>query len=149
MVPLQSQLLHEASVVDLLGADCSPELHCNHNSHGCVILSNILPMLRISCSSIRHLPDLSGIVEDLPFFSEVRSFSSWYTLSLFLLFRQVISHTEYLLNPVFLSFQTPLVCFSVFFCSFCFIPLLLHIPQGSRISLVTHSSFLRRSFSSI
>ena len=29
-------------------------------------------LLRISCSSVRHFPDLSWIVEDLPCFSEVR-----------------------------------------------------------------------------
>ena len=40
---LQSQLPHEGLVVDLLlGADCSPELHCHHNSHGCIVLSNSL-----------------------------------------------------------------------------------------------------------
>ena len=40
---LLSQFPHEGSVVDLLlGAECSPELHCHHNFHGCTILSNIL-----------------------------------------------------------------------------------------------------------
>ena len=42
--------------MDLLEADCRPELHCRHNSHGCIVLNNIL---RISCSSVRHFLDLS------------------------------------------------------------------------------------------
>ena len=40
---LQSQLLHERSFADLLlGAGCSPVLHCHHNSHSFTVLSNIL-----------------------------------------------------------------------------------------------------------
>ena len=34
--------LNEGQVVYLhLGADCSPEMHCHHNSLGCMVLSNI------------------------------------------------------------------------------------------------------------
>ena len=58
------------------GTDCSSELHCHHNSDGCIIMSSILSIcLRISCYSVTHFPDL-------PCFSEVRSFSSWYALLL-------------------------------------------------------------------
>ena len=40
---LESQFLHGKPVEDLLpGADCSPELHCHHNSQSCSILSSIL-----------------------------------------------------------------------------------------------------------
>ena len=71
---LCSQLPHKVLAVDpLLGADCTPELYCHHNSHSCIALSNILSMLRISCSSVRHFPDLSWIVEDLPCFSKLNS----------------------------------------------------------------------------
>ena len=44
-------------------------------------------LLRISCSSVTHFPDMPWIVGDLPCFSEARSFSSWYALLLLLLFR--------------------------------------------------------------
>ena len=76
------------------GTDCSSELHCHHNSHGCIVMSSIPSIcLRISCSSVTHFPDLPWIVEDLPCFSEVRSFSSWYALLLLFcvvfFFRQV------------------------------------------------------------
>ena len=40
-------------------------------------------LLRTSCYSVRHFPDLFWIVEDLPCLSEVRSFTSWYVLLLF------------------------------------------------------------------
>ena len=68
----QSQLPHEGLVVDLLlGAYCSPELHCHHNSHGCIVSEQYtVHLLRNSCSSVRHFPDLSWIVEDGPCFSE-------------------------------------------------------------------------------
>ena len=39
---LQSQLPHEGSAVDFLGAECSQELYCHHNSHSCIALSNTL-----------------------------------------------------------------------------------------------------------
>ena len=39
---LQSHLHHERSVVDFLGAGYSPILHCHHDSHGCIVQSNIL-----------------------------------------------------------------------------------------------------------
>ena len=61
-------------------------------------------LLRISCSSVTHFPDLPWTVEDLPCFSEVRSFSSWYALLLLFLFRQVsISSHRVLSSPLSLS----------------------------------------------
>ena len=95
----------QRSVVDLV-ADCSAELHCHHNSHGCTVLSNILSICscRISCSSIKHFPDLSGINEDLPCFSEVRSFTRLYAfLLLFLLGKFQFSPTEHLSSALLLS----------------------------------------------
>ena len=86
---LQSQLPHGGLVADLLpGAGCSPVQCCLHNSHSCTEQYSV-HLLRISFSSVRHFPDLSWIVEDLPCFSEVRSFTSWYALLLLFLFRQV------------------------------------------------------------
>ena len=92
---LQSQLCHGGSVADLLpGDNCSPVLCFLHNSHGYTFLNNIL--LRISYSSVKHFADLSWIVEDLPCLSAIRSLTSWYTLLLMVLFRQVSisSHWE-------------------------------------------------------
>ena len=49
---LQSQLPHEGSSVDLLlGAGCSPVLHCLQNAHSCTVLSNI----RSICCKSRFL----------------------------------------------------------------------------------------------
>ena len=46
---LRSQLPHEGlAVAFLLGADCSPELYCHHNSHSCIALNN---MLYICCET--------------------------------------------------------------------------------------------------
>ena len=42
VMQLQSQLHHEISVVDFLGAGYSPILHCHHDSHGCIVQNNIL-----------------------------------------------------------------------------------------------------------
>ena len=88
-------------------------------------------LLRICCFSVRHFPDLSGIVEDLSCFSEVRSFTRWYTLLLLFLFRQVsITSHKVPIQSFFCSLHcllNPLVCFLVLFGSFCFIPLLLQI----------------------
>ena len=131
---LQYQLPNGGLVADLLpGAGCSPVQHCLHNSHSCTVLSNILSsvhLLRISFSSVRHFPDFSWIVEDLPCFFEVRSFTSWYALLLLFLFRQVSISSALSTYPVLLCFLhcllNPPVCFPVFFCS-CFIPLLLQI----------------------
>ena len=39
---LQSQIPDKELVIDLLGAGCSLELHCHHNSHCCVVQSNLL-----------------------------------------------------------------------------------------------------------
>lgn len=40
---LQFKLTHKVSLMDfLLGAECSPELYFLQNSHGCIVLSNIL-----------------------------------------------------------------------------------------------------------
>ena len=67
--------------------------------------------LRISCSSVTHLQDLPWIVEDLPCFTEVRSFSSWYALLLLFCcfffsgkFQSLC--TEYLSSPLLLSSLT-------------------------------------------
>ena len=129
---LQSELPRGGLVAELLpGAGCSPVLHCLHNSHMYSSEQYSVHLLRISFSSVRHFPDLSWIVEDLPSFSEVRSFTSWYAL--LLLFFVHASFNLFALStyPVLLCFLhcllNPPVCFPVFFCSFCFIPLLLQI----------------------
>ena len=93
-------------------------------------------LLRISSSSVRHFPDLSWIVEDLPWFSEVRSFTSLYGLLFFVFFCfffvqasfNFLALSTYLVLLCFLhSLLNPPVCSPVLFCSFCFIPLLLQI----------------------
>ena len=108
---LQSQLPHEGLVVDLQGANCSPELHYHDKSHYYIILRNIQTNF-----------DLLAL--------------STHPVLLFCL--------NCLLNP--------LGGFPVFYCSFCFIPLLLQIsplttevekPQKSRKSLVTYGFFRR------
>ena len=53
---LQSHLSHDGSVVDLLGAAYSLELHCHYNSHDCKALNNIL---FICCESLVLLLDIS------------------------------------------------------------------------------------------
>ena len=51
----QPQRLHGKSVADLFpGADCSPEQHCHHISHGCTVMSNFL-----------------SVAENLSFFSKM------------------------------------------------------------------------------
>ena len=41
-MPLQSQLSHEGSVADpLLEADYSPDQHCHHNSHRCMLVCSV------------------------------------------------------------------------------------------------------------
>ena len=42
MLLLQSHFPCEGTVVELLDADCSQELHCRHNCHDGIVLSNIL-----------------------------------------------------------------------------------------------------------
>ena len=84
-------------------------------------------LLRISFSSVRHFPDLSWIVEDLPCFSEVRSFTKL-ICSLAVVFVQasfnLLALSSYPVLPCFLHcLLNPPVCFPVLFCSFCFIPL--------------------------
>ena len=71
---LQSQLLHGGSAEDLLpGVGCSLVLRCLHNSHSCTYSSEqyFVYLLRISFSSVKHFPDLSWIVEELPCFSTI------------------------------------------------------------------------------
>ena len=46
------------------GGDCSPVLRFDHNSHSSEQYS--VHLLRISCSSVRHFPDLSWMVEVHP-----------------------------------------------------------------------------------
>ena len=41
-----------------------------------------LPLITISCSSVRHFPDFACTVVYLPFFSVVISLASWYAFSL-------------------------------------------------------------------
>ena len=129
MMTLQSQLLHGGSVADFLpGADCRSVLRCHHSCHGSEQYSVCL--LRMSYSSVRHFRDLSWIVDDLPCFSEVRAFTSWYALLLLLSFSKFQSpRTVHLSSPLLLSLLllNPLVGFPVFVCSFLFKPLLLQI----------------------
>ena len=113
-------------------------------------------LLRISCSSVRHFPDLSWIVEDLPCFSEVRSFTSWYAPSLLFLFRQVSisSHWAHIQSSFafFTAFWILLFASLYSFArsaSYHFFFKSLLSSLRPRTSLVTHSFFLRRSFSSI
>ena len=69
---LRSQLLREGLAVDLLFvADCSQELHRHHNSEQCLV-----HLTRISCSSVRHIRDMSWIVVALQCLSKDRSFTS-------------------------------------------------------------------------
>ena len=75
VLPLQSPLPHKDSVVGLLlGAGCSQELHCHHNSNSCNI-SNILPICWGFFFLCKTFPRLV-IVVDLPCFSEIRSSQS-------------------------------------------------------------------------
>ena len=113
-------------------------------------------LLRISCSSVRHFPDLSWIVEDLPCFSKVRSFTSWYALLLLLLFRQVSVSSHWAPILSFFAFFTAfwILLFASLYsiapsASYRFFFKSLLSSQRSRTSLVTHGFFLRRSFLSI
>ena len=114
-----------------------------------------LHLLRISCSSVRHFPDLSWIVEDLPCYSEVRYFTADMLSCCCFCSSKFQSHrTEHLSSPSFLSsLPSESSCLlSCIFCSFCFIPLLLQIsPLITEVKtyLVTHGFFLRRFFQSI
>ena len=131
---------------------CSLVLRFLHNSHSCTVLSHLL---RISFSSVRHFLDLSWIVEDLPCFSEVRSFTSWYALLLLFLFRQVSVSLHW--API----QSSIAFFTAFWILL-FASLYSFAPsasyhffksrlssQRSKTSLVTHGFFLGRSFPSI
>ena len=83
-----------------MGADCSPEMHCHHNSPE----QYSVHLLRIFCSSVTHFPDLSWIVEDLPCFSEVRSSFSWYLCYCCFCSGKFQSlRTEHLSSPLLLS----------------------------------------------
>ena len=113
-------------------------------------------LLRISFSSVRHFPDFSWIVEDLPCFSEVRSFTSWYALLLLFLFRQVSISSHW--APIQSSFAFFTAFWTLLFASlYSFAPSdsypfffkSLLSSQRSRTSLVTHGFFLRRSLPSI
>ena len=156
-MPLQSQLPHGGSVADLRpGADCSPVLHCHRNSHGCTVLSNILPSAENVLFFERHFPDLPWTVEDLPCFSEVRSFTSWYALLLLFLFRQISisSHWAHIQSS-FAFFTAFRILFLVSLYSFApsasyrsFYKFFLS-SRRSRTCLVTHGFILRRSFPSI
>ena len=97
-------------------------------------------LLRISCSSVTHFPDLPWIVEDLPCFSEVRSFTSWYALLLLFLFRQVSISVHWVPTQSSFAFFTAfwiLLFASILFRSFCFIPFHLLSSKSLRTSLVT------------
>ena len=128
---LLSQLPHGGSVADLLlGAGCSPVLRCLHNFHSCTVLSNILSLLRISWSSVRHFTDLSWIVEDLPCFYEVRSFTADMLSCSCFLFRQVsISSLWAATQSSFAFFSSFWILLFASLYSFCFIPLLLQISS--------------------
>ena len=85
-------------VVTLAGGIREPLLTCSSSEQYSVHL------LRISCFSVTNFSDLPRIVENLPCFSEVRSFSSWYTLLLLFCsgkFRSL--RNEYLSSPLLLS----------------------------------------------
>ena len=108
---LHSQLPHGGLVVDLRpGPDCSPVLRCHHNSHGCTVLSNILSVCYESMflQSLRLDPSPVDMLFCCYFCSN----------------KYQSRRTEHLSSPPLLS----LVCFPVFFCSFCFIPLLQNSP---------------------
>ena len=117
-----SQFPYEELVLDLLlGAVCSPELHCHHNSPE----QYFVHPRRISCSSVTHFWDLSLIVEDLPCFSEVRSFFSWYVLLLLFLFRQVSISSHW--APIQSSFAFFTAFWILLFASlYCFAPASYH-----------------------
>ena len=84
-----SQLSQSGLAVDLpLGIDCRPEPYCHHNPYLFSSEQYSVHLLRISCSSVRHFPDLSWIVVDLPCFSKVRSVTRWYAVLLLFLFRK-------------------------------------------------------------
>ena len=112
---------------------------------------------RSACGSwLQSCPQLSWIVEDLPCFSEVRSFTSWYALLLLFLFRQVsiswhwahiqFSFAFFTAFWIFLSASlysfAPSASYRFFFKS-------LLSSQRLRTSLVTHGLFLWRSFPNI
>ena len=129
---LPSQLSYEESVVDLfLAADCTPELHCQHNTWLYISEQYSVHFLRSSCSSVRFFQGLSWIVEDLFCFSEDRSFTSWYALMLLFLFRKVlVLRIEYLSSPLLSSLPSKSCCFlrSIFSL------LLLHTASSSNLS---------------
>ena len=129
---------------------CSSVLRCHHNSHSCTALSNILCICWGSRFFVRHFPDLSWIVEDLPCFSEVRSFTSWYALLLLFLFRQVSISSHW--APIQSSFALLTAFWILLFASlnyfapsasYRFFFKFLLSSQRSRTSLVTHGFFLR------
>ena len=59
-----------------------------HQSHSCKgLISYSVHLLRILFSSVRHFPDLSCMVVDLPCFSVVRSLTGWYAFLLLFFLR--------------------------------------------------------------
>ena len=103
--------------------------------------------MRISFTSVRHFPDLSWIVEDLPCFSESDpSRADMLSCCCFCSGKFQSPRTEHLSSPPLLSsLPSGSSCFFlVFFCSFCFISLLLQISpfitevkniSGDRVNL--------------
>ena len=134
---LRSQLPYEGLTVDLLlGADCSPELCCYHNSHTCIALSNTQSICRESLarSSVRHIPNLSWIVVDLPCFSEVDPLpagmlSCFFVVVVVQTFINLLALCMYQILFRFLQgLLIRLINFYVFFCFFFFTSPLLQIP---------------------
>ena len=66
---LRSQLSHKGLAEDLLlGADCSRELYCHHNSHSCIVLSNTLSSaenLLFFCKTFPELVLDGSIIHDV------------------------------------------------------------------------------------
>ena len=107
-------------------------------------------LLRISCSSVRVFPYLSWIVVDLPSFSEIRSYRSWYAVSLY--YRQVsislhclpIQSSSAFLTAFWILLLAPMHSFAPSATYRLFFQISPLITE-SRISLVTQGLFLRRS----
>ena len=136
------------------GGDCSPEVHCHHNS---LYSSEQYPVFwsiscpsaenMISCSFVRHVQELFWVIVDLPGFSETSFFTSWYALLPLLLFNlcALVSISSFNLRglvtyPVLFSFVqcllNPFARFSILFGCICLIFKSLLSTQRSRISLV-------------